>query len=52
LIECYYQEEIKKVKARPLWEQFDSPMRAALRYQARKRAERRAAQEVKSKGVL
>ena len=34
------------IRAKPLWEQFDGPMRAALRYQAKQRAQRRAVKEM------
>ena len=34
------------VRAKKMWDQFDGPMRAALRYQAKQRAQRRAVKEM------
>ena len=45
LIDKYYEEEMAVIRAKPLWEQFDGPMRAALRYRAKERAQRRAIKE-------
>lgn len=55
MISKYYEEEMAAIRAKPLWEQFDGPMRAALRYRAKERALRRALRDQKdsdTKGVL
>jgi len=44
-VEKYYQENMQQIHQSPMWEQFDSPMRAALRYRARERATIKAKKE-------
>lgn len=57
MIDKYYEEEMAAVRAKAMWELYDGPMRAALRYKAKERAQRRAIkeqaqQDAKKQGVL
>lgn len=45
MVKKHYEEEMAKVRAKPLWDKFDGPMRAALRYKAKERAIRQAQKE-------
>ena len=48
MIDKYYEEEMAAVRAKAMWELYDSPMRAALRYKAKERAQRRAKEQAQN----
>lgn len=41
----YFEMEMEALRVKPLWDKFDSTMRSALIYQARKRAEKKARED-------